>query len=144
MRTKLIKIHTVKSHLIVQFDMFNGHSSVAISWGYSLVKSFLTYAAWFGMSWCDDYRQDKRMDELNLFIDYHTKCIVTIIWARHVLTPHLSHANWCKPSFPYTGSCKNAPCMLCNFSKIESYHKLFLSCNPLSMDDEETLILLYH
>ena len=25
------------------------------------------------------YKQDKRMDELNLFIDYHTKCIVSII-----------------------------------------------------------------
>ena len=25
------------------------------------------------------YRQDKRMDELNLFIDYHTKYIVSII-----------------------------------------------------------------
>ena len=25
------------------------------------------------------YRQDKRMDKLNLFIDYHTKCIVSII-----------------------------------------------------------------
>ena len=25
------------------------------------------------------YRQDKRMDELNLFIDYHTKYIVLII-----------------------------------------------------------------
>ena len=28
------------------------------------------------------YRQDKRMDELNLFIDYHAKYIVSIIWAR--------------------------------------------------------------
>ena len=27
MRTKLIKVHTVKSHLIVQFDKFNGHDS---------------------------------------------------------------------------------------------------------------------
>ena len=25
------------------------------------------------------YRQEKRMDELNLFIDYHTKYIVSII-----------------------------------------------------------------
>ena len=38
MRTKLIKVHTVKSHLIVQFDKFNGHASVAISCGYSLVN----------------------------------------------------------------------------------------------------------
>ena len=42
------------------------------------------------------HRQDKRMDELNLFIDYHTKYIVSIIWARHVLTLHLSHTNCCK------------------------------------------------
>ena len=27
-KTKLIKIRTVKSHLIVQFDRFNGHTSV--------------------------------------------------------------------------------------------------------------------
>ena len=103
---------------------------------------------WYAVMWWLlfnrlSYRQDKRMDELNLFIDYHTKCIVSIIWARHVLTLHLSHANWCKPNFPYTGSCKNALCMLYNFSQIESY-QTFLSCNPLLMDDEETLILLYH
>ena len=28
---ELIKAHTVKSHLVVQFDKFNGHASVAIS-----------------------------------------------------------------------------------------------------------------
>ena len=43
-------------------------------------------------------RQDKRVDELNLFIDYHMKYIVSIIWARHILTLHLSNANCCKPS----------------------------------------------
>ena len=31
------------------------------------------------------YRQDKRMDELNLFIDYHTKCIVSIIFGFSLL-----------------------------------------------------------
>ena len=31
MRTKLTKIHSVKSHLIVQFDKVNGHASVTIS-----------------------------------------------------------------------------------------------------------------
>ena len=39
------------------------------------------------------YKQDKRMDKLNLFIDYHYKSIVSVIRARHVLTLHLSHAN---------------------------------------------------
>ena len=43
---------------------------------------------------------------LNLFIDYHYKSIVSIIRAKHVLTLHLSTANWRK----LTGSCcKNAP-----------------------------------
>ena len=41
MRTKLIKVHTIKSHLIVQFDKFNGHASVAISWGYRVVNSLI-------------------------------------------------------------------------------------------------------
>ena len=39
MRTKLIKVHTVKSHLIVQFGKFNGHASVAISCASSLVNT---------------------------------------------------------------------------------------------------------
>ena len=39
MRTKLVNVHTVKSHLIAQFDKFNGHPSVAVSWVYSLVNS---------------------------------------------------------------------------------------------------------
>ena len=33
-----LKVHTVKSHLIVQFYKFNGRTLVAISWGYSLVN----------------------------------------------------------------------------------------------------------
>ena len=37
-RTKLIKVHTVKSQLIAQFDRSNGQTSVAISWGCSLTK----------------------------------------------------------------------------------------------------------
>ena len=40
MRTKLTKVHTVKSQMIVQFDKFNGHASVVISRGYSLVKQW--------------------------------------------------------------------------------------------------------
>ena len=77
---------------------------------------------------------------LHLFIDYHYKSIVSTITERHVLTLHLSTANWRK----LTGSCcKNTPThMLCNFYQIESYHSSS-SCGPLSMQINGTLILLY-
>ena len=78
------------------------------------------------------YRQDKRMDELNLFIDYHYKSIVSIIWARHVLTLHLSHANWGKLKHSLYWPLQERSCTLCNFYQIESY-QTFSSCNPLSM-----------
>ena len=52
------------------------------------------------------YRQDEWMDILTRFIDYHYKSIVSTIRERHVLTLHLSTANWRK----LTGSCcKNVP-----------------------------------
>ena len=89
------------------------------------------------------YRQDKRMDELNLFIDYHYKSIVSIIWARHVLTLHLSHTNWRKLKLSHCCQLQEHSFMLFNFYQIESYHT-FSGCNPLLMEDEETLILLYH
>ena len=88
-------------------------------------------------------RQDEEMDYLNLFIDYHYKSIVSIIWARHILTLHLSHANWRKLKLSHYWQLQERSCTLCNFYQIESYHT-FSSCNPLSMEDEETLILLYH
>ena len=82
--------------------------------------------------WLSD-RQDKRMDELNLFINYHTKYIVSIIWARHVLTLHLSNANCCKPgSATLYWQLQEDSCMLCNFYQIRSY-QTFSSCNPLLM-----------
>ena len=50
-------------------------------------------------------RQVKMINILSRFIDYHLQSIVSIIRARHVLTLHLSTANWRK----LTGSCcKNA------------------------------------
>ena len=65
----------------------------------------MDHMIWFG-TLCVEYsscvayrlsdRQDKRMDELNLFIDYHTKYTVSIIWARYILTLHLSNTNCCK------------------------------------------------
>ena len=83
------------------------------------------------LSWLS-YRQDKRMDELNLFIDYHTKYTVSIIWARHILTLHLSHTNWGKPKLSLYWQLQECSCMLCNFYQIESY-QTFSICNPLSM-----------
>ena len=80
------------------------------------------------------------MDELTRFIDYHYKSIVSTIRARHVLTLHLSTANWRKLT---TGSCcKNAPSHYVIFYQIESYHSS-LSCSPVSMQINGTLILLY-
>ena len=40
------------------------------------------------------HKQDKEMDNLNLFIDYHYKYIVSIIRVKLILTLHLSTANW--------------------------------------------------
>ena len=42
---------------------------------------------------CMSHKQDKEMDNLNLFIDYHYKYIVSIIRVKHILTLHLSTAN---------------------------------------------------
>ena len=55
------------------------------------------YNGWFVISLSVlSWTQEKRMDELNLFIEYYSKYIVSIIWQRYVLTLHLSHANCCK------------------------------------------------
>ena len=77
---------------------------------------------WFVVLSQLSYRQDKRMDELNLFLDYHYKSIVSIIWARHVLTLHLSHANWRKLKLSHYWQLQKCSCTLCNFYQIESYH----------------------
>ena len=82
---------------------------------------------WFSIWWFIvlsqlSYRQDKRMDELNIFIDYHYKSIVSIIWARHALTLHLSHANWGKLKLSLYWQLQECSCMLCNLYQIESYH----------------------
>ena len=83
------------------------------------------------------------MDELNLFIDYHYKSIVSIVTARHVLTLHLFPANWRKPKLShYWQLLQERSCALCNFYQIESYHSS-LRCNPVSMQINGTLILLY-
>ena len=42
----------------------------------------------------ETYTQVKEMDNLNLFIDSHYKYTVSIIRVKHILTLHLSTANW--------------------------------------------------
>ena len=83
---------------------------------------------------------------LHLFIDYHYKSIVSIIRKRHVLTLHLSTAN-CRRKLTTGCCCKNTAALYCTcyaiyFYQIESYHSS-LSCGPLSMHFNGTLILLY-
>ena len=86
------------------------------------------------------------MDILHLFTDHHYKSIVSIIRERHVLTLHLSTAN-CRRELT-TGCCwRNVAALYCThyaiyFYQIESYHGS-LSCGPLSMHFNGTLILLY-
>ena len=107
-------------------------------WHHNLILVFVTLLNELS------YRQDKRMDELNLFIDYHTKYIVSIIWARPSLLFTCPMLTGVSPAtFPLCWQLQECSCTLCNFSQIESY-QTFSSCNPLSMEDEETLILLYH
>ena len=55
------------------------------------------------------YRQDKRMDNLTIFIDYHYKSIVSIIRVKHILTLHLFPANYLKIKLLTGSCCKNAP-----------------------------------
>ena len=43
---------------------------------------------------CDTYKQVKEMDTLHLFIEHHYKYIALSIRERHILTLHLSTANW--------------------------------------------------
>ena len=79
------------------------------------------------------------MDELNLFIEYYSKYIVSIIWQRYVLTLHLTHANYFKDAN------KSGSCLLvvaAHSHVIESYQSS-LSFDPLVMPNIGTLILLY-
>ena len=88
-------------------------------------------------------RQDKRMDELNLFIEHYSKYIVWIIWARCILSHHLPHTNWLRSAMLLYWQLQVHSCMLCNLNQIESY-QTSSRCNPLSMQVVGTLILLYY
>ena len=75
---------------------------------------------------CMSHKQDKEMDNLNLFIDYHYKSIVSIIRVKHIITLHLSTANW-RIKLTTGCCCKNAAALYCTryaiyFYQIESYH----------------------
>ena len=81
---------------------------------------------------CETYKQVKEMDNLNLFIDYHCKYIVSIIRVKHILTLHLSTANWrIKLTTGYC--CKNvASCYAISFCLVESIPQ-FLELWPIPM-----------
>ena len=81
---------------------------------------------------CETYRQVKEMDNLNLFIDYHYKYIVSIIRERHILTLHLSTAN-CRRKLT-TGSCCNNTDVryVISFCLVESIPQ-FLKLWPISI-----------
>ena len=103
---------------------------------------WILWALWFVMplsvlSWT----QEKRMDELNQFIEYYSKYIVSVIWQRYVLTPHLSHANCCKPCNASDSCCQFAPtCYVIHL--VESYQDSS-KVKPFRMLNNGTLILLY-
>ena len=61
---------------------------------------------------CMSHKQVEEMDNLDLFIDYHYKSIVSIIRERHVLTLHLSTAN-CRRKLTTGCCCKNAAALYC-------------------------------
>ena len=87
-------------------------------------------------------KQEKRMYELKLFIDYYLKYTVSIIWQRYILTLHLSHTNWLKVS---TASLLTAG-RSCKYASAHYAIKSYQSssrCNPFSMPIIGMLILLY-
>ena len=81
---------------------------------------------------CEMYKQVKEMVILHLFIEHHYKYIVSIIRERHVLTLHLSTADWRIKST--TGCCcKNAAAHYAiYFCLVESIPQ-FLELWPISM-----------
>ena len=92
------------------------------------------------------HKQVEEMDNLNLFIDYHYKSIVSIIRERHVLTLHLSTAN-CRRKLTTGCCCKNVAALYYThyaiyFYQIESIPQ-FLKLWPISMHFDGTLTLLY-
>ena len=78
------------------------------------------------------HKQDKEMDNLNLFIDYHYKYIVSIIRVKHILTLHLSTANW-RIKLTIGCCCKNAAAHYAIFFCLVESIPQFLELWPSSM-----------
>ena len=97
---------------------------------------------------CETYRQVKEMDNLNLFIDYHYKYIVSIIRVKHILTLHLSTANW-RIRLTTGCCCKNMPALHCPhcaiyFCLVESIPQLLeLWPIPMRVQGTSNFTLLY-
>ena len=94
----------------------------------------------------ETYTQVKEMVNLNLFIDSHYKYIVSIIRVKHILTLHLSTANWRISSLLAAAArmwlllyCSCYAISFCLVESIPQFHELWL----LSMHREWDLILLY-
>ena len=92
---------------------------------------------------CMLHKQDKEMDNQNLFIDYHYKSIVSTIRERHVLTLHLSTAN-CRRKLTTSSCCKNVDAC-CTHYVIPPDRVIphFLELWPILMHFNGTLTLLY-
>ena len=93
---------------------------------------------------CEMYKQVKEMVTLHLFIAHHYKYIVLSIRERHILTLHLSTANWRIKLT--TGCCCNnvASCYAISFCLVESIPQ-FLELWPIPMRVQGTsnFTLLY-
>ena len=90
------------------------------------------------------YTQVKEMDNLNLFIDSHYKYIVSIIKVKHILTLHLSAANW-RIKFTTSCCCKNAaPHYAISFCLVEAIPQLLeLWPIPMCVQGTSNFTLLY-
>ena len=94
---------------------------------------------------CETYRQVKEMDNLNLFIDYHYKYFVSIIRVKHILTLHLSTANWIIKLTTGCCCCKNAASHYAiSFCLVESIPQLLeLWPIPMRVQGTSDFTLLY-
>ena len=93
---------------------------------------------------CEMYKQVKEMVILHLFIEHHYKYIVLSIRERHILTLHLSTANW-RIKLTTGCCCKNvASHYTISFCLVESIQQ-FLELWPIPMRVQGTsnFTLLY-
>ena len=93
---------------------------------------------------CETYRQVKEMVTLHLFIEHHYKYIVLSIRERHILTLHLSTANW-RIKLTTGCCCKNAASRYAiSFCLVESIPQLLeLWPIPMRVQGTSNFTLLY-